>query len=220
MIKMGLHLPSRGFIGGSFEIDEDFFLIEFDDAIDLAGNHFFIAKVSLLGFQESRINAFLPGLVTLVIRESFERGRREIFGDVLGNGFVDFFTDNSFSLRESAGFVVMIRKWPYNGRYSCVKLAVMLYHFYTSFLNIVDFNSGRLYYQCKNEKGDSHMKLQDYLLEEKIDPVRFAVDNGFGVASIYRYLKGKRPRFLIAVAIERATKGKVTIKDLRGREVW
>jgi hypothetical protein len=85
---------------------------------------------------------------------------------------------------------------------------------------MVDLNSVIIYYQCKNDKGDSQMKLQDYLLEEKTDPVRFAVDNGFSVASIYRYLKGGRPRFLIAVAIESATKGKVTIKDLRGRDVW
>lgn len=59
------------------------------------------------------------------------------------------------------------------------------------------------------------MKLKEYFIENEIDPVRFAVDNGFSVSSIYRYMRGLRPHFLIAVTIEKATKGKVTVKDLR-----
>lgn len=64
------------------------------------------------------------------------------------------------------------------------------------------------------------MKLKEYFLENRIDPVRFAVDNGFSVTSIYRYLRGSRPHFPKAVCIEKATKGKVTIQDLRGKEAW
>ncbi len=64
------------------------------------------------------------------------------------------------------------------------------------------------------------MKLKEFLLQEKIDPVRFAVDHDFSVSSIYRYMRGGRPHFSIAVALEKATKGKVTVQDLRGKDGW
>ena len=63
------------------------------------------------------------------------------------------------------------------------------------------------------------MKLKDYFVQERIDPVRFAVDNGFSVTSIYRYMRGGKPHFPKAIALERATKGKVTVQDLRGINV-
>lgn len=62
------------------------------------------------------------------------------------------------------------------------------------------------------------MNLKEYILEERIDPVRFAVENGFSVSSIYRYMRGERPHFLIAAQIEKATKGKVTVQDLRKKK--
>lgn len=61
------------------------------------------------------------------------------------------------------------------------------------------------------------MKLKEYFEKGRIDPVAFAVQEGISVTSIYRYMNGGRPHFKTACKIEKATKGKVTVEDLRGQ---
>lgn len=62
------------------------------------------------------------------------------------------------------------------------------------------------------------MNLKQYLEKNKINADEFAVKHGFGIASVYRYLRGKRPNFKVARKIEEVTEGKVTIEELRGKE--
>ena len=60
------------------------------------------------------------------------------------------------------------------------------------------------------------MKLNDYLYEMRQTPYEFAVEMGISPAAIYRYMNGRVPRFDIARTIEKKTKGKITMEDLRG----
>lgn len=60
------------------------------------------------------------------------------------------------------------------------------------------------------------MTLKEYFDKNHIDPVAFAVSVGIGVTSVYRYMKGGRPHLKTAVRISKHTKGKVTVKELRG----
>lgn len=66
--------------------------------------------------------------------------------------------------------------------------------------------------------GISPMKLKEYFRIYRIDPVNFSVKSGISVSSIYRFLDGRTPSFTTAIKIEKATDGKVTFEDLRGKE--
>jgi DNA-binding transcriptional regulator YdaS (Cro superfamily) len=61
------------------------------------------------------------------------------------------------------------------------------------------------------------MKLKDYFFRERIDPIAFAVSIDVSPTTIYRYMNGGRPHFKTAVKIEKETKGKVTVEDMRGK---
>lgn len=60
------------------------------------------------------------------------------------------------------------------------------------------------------------MNLKEYLYTNYIDPMTFAVSVDISLSAVYRYMRGGRPHLKTALRIERATKGKVTAKDLRG----
>ncbi len=62
------------------------------------------------------------------------------------------------------------------------------------------------------------MKLKEYFEEECIDPVLFSVQSGISVASIYRYMGGRKPNRRNANKIEKLTQGKVRVKDLLPNE--
>jgi len=59
------------------------------------------------------------------------------------------------------------------------------------------------------------MKLQNWLKEKGFSKAEFARKIGVSRHALYLYLKGKRqPRLDIALRIEEATNGEVTVKDL------
>ncbi len=60
------------------------------------------------------------------------------------------------------------------------------------------------------------MNLKEYLESEKVSPIEFSVKVHIGLATIYRYLHGKKASFQKARKIEEYTKGKITFKELRG----
>lgn len=62
------------------------------------------------------------------------------------------------------------------------------------------------------------MKLKDYFEKYKIDPVEFAVKCKISPASIYLYLRGRRPHQSLAEAIEKESDGLVTVMELRGKD--
>lgn len=61
------------------------------------------------------------------------------------------------------------------------------------------------------------MKLKEYFDTEGVNPAEFAFRLKISIASIYRYMNhGVSPSRTRAKNIEVATKGKVTVLDLRG----
>lgn len=60
------------------------------------------------------------------------------------------------------------------------------------------------------------MKIEDYLYEMRLTPNEFAIQVGISTCAVYRYMNGRVPRFDIARKIEKNTKGKITMEDLRG----
>jgi transcriptional regulator with XRE-family HTH domain len=59
------------------------------------------------------------------------------------------------------------------------------------------------------------MKLKAWLNKEGLSKTEFAKKVGITRHALYLYLKGKRqPRLDIALRIEEATNGEVTVKDL------
>lgn len=62
------------------------------------------------------------------------------------------------------------------------------------------------------------MKLEEYLSKYRINPVEFAVRCKVSPASIYLYLKGRKPHQKTAEAIERQSDGLVTVLELRGED--
>ena len=60
------------------------------------------------------------------------------------------------------------------------------------------------------------MKLNEYLLKERMNPSEFACKCGISVTTIYRILKGKKSYLNTARKIERNTKKLVTVEELLG----
>jgi predicted transcriptional regulator len=58
------------------------------------------------------------------------------------------------------------------------------------------------------------MNLRDYLYEHRIDPVAFAYATNISISSLYRYMGGHCPHLRIAIKIEQATDGHVTVEEL------
>lgn len=58
------------------------------------------------------------------------------------------------------------------------------------------------------------MKLKEYFIKERINPVAFSLESEISVTTIYRYLSGGRPHFKNACKIEKITLGKVTVEEL------
>ena len=60
------------------------------------------------------------------------------------------------------------------------------------------------------------MDLRKYLIEQGIEPIEFALMMNISMTTLYRYLsKRGRPTYATAKLIEKFTKGKVTVKELR-----
>jgi len=62
------------------------------------------------------------------------------------------------------------------------------------------------------------MQLKNYLEKYRIHPVEFAVRCGISPASIYFYLKGRKPNQKTAEVIEEQSDGLVTVMELRGKD--
>ena len=63
------------------------------------------------------------------------------------------------------------------------------------------------------------MDLKEYLNSKNIHPTDFARRIHIGVSTIYHWMaKTRFPMQLTAEAVERATNGEVTVKELRGGE--
>lgn len=62
------------------------------------------------------------------------------------------------------------------------------------------------------------MKLNEYLSKYRINPVEFAVRCKVSPASVYLYLKGRKPHQKIAERIEQESDGLVTVSELRGKD--
>lgn len=62
------------------------------------------------------------------------------------------------------------------------------------------------------------MRLKEYLSKYRINPVEFAVRCQVSPASIYLYLKGRKPHQKIAEKIENQSDGLVTVLELRGKD--
>jgi len=60
--------------------------------------------------------------------------------------------------------------------------------------------------------------LKEYLTKYRINPVEFAVRCKVSPASVYLYLKGRKPHQKIAEMIERQSDGLVTVFELRGKD--
>ena len=60
------------------------------------------------------------------------------------------------------------------------------------------------------------MTLSEYLKKKNLKATEFSAICGISQAAIYTYLKGKRPTLAMANAIYIATKGAVTVEELRG----
>lgn len=58
------------------------------------------------------------------------------------------------------------------------------------------------------------MKLKDYLIKYRIEPVRCAVECKLCVATIYRYLKGHKAHARNAKIIERWSKAEVSYEEM------
>jgi predicted transcriptional regulator len=62
------------------------------------------------------------------------------------------------------------------------------------------------------------MKLRDFLEKYRIHPVEFAVRCGISPASIYLYLKGRKPNQRTAELIEKESDGVISVLELRGKD--
>ena len=62
------------------------------------------------------------------------------------------------------------------------------------------------------------MKLKDFLEKYRIHPVEFAVRCKISPASIYLYLKGRKPHQRTAERIEKASDGVVSVMELRDED--
>ncbi len=62
------------------------------------------------------------------------------------------------------------------------------------------------------------MQLKEYLEKYRIHPVEFAVRCRISPASVYLYLKGRKPNQKTAEAIEDQSDGLVTVMELRGKD--
>ncbi len=63
------------------------------------------------------------------------------------------------------------------------------------------------------------MKLKEYLEKYKIKPIEFAVQCNIAISALYFYMSGKRiPYQKTAERIEYETRGRVTVKELRGKD--
>lgn len=62
------------------------------------------------------------------------------------------------------------------------------------------------------------MKLKDFLEKYRIHPVEFAVRCGISPASVYLYLKGRKPNQRTAEIIEKESDGVVSVLELRGKD--
>lgn len=61
------------------------------------------------------------------------------------------------------------------------------------------------------------MTLKEYLEKHDMTPEEFSTKTGISRASIYRYVNGCKPSKAIAMMIYAATKKKVTMEELRGK---
>lgn len=62
------------------------------------------------------------------------------------------------------------------------------------------------------------MTLKEYLRQNQVDPVVFALQVGISVSTIYRYLRGQKCHTNTAYRIEKATKGLVTVEEMTGEK--
>lgn len=62
------------------------------------------------------------------------------------------------------------------------------------------------------------MNLKEFLEKYDMNPVVFAVKVGCSPASVWLYLKGRKPQQEIAEKIENFTGGLVTVKELRNKD--
>lgn len=69
-----------------------------------------------------------------------------------------------------------------------------------------------------NQSNGENMNLKEYIESPSVDINLFCYECGISISSIYRYIKGSKPNLRVAKKIELYTKGKVTVKDLRGDE--
>lgn len=66
------------------------------------------------------------------------------------------------------------------------------------------------------------MNLKSYLIKNRLEPAEFAVEfkkrmkKNISIASIYRYINGKRMHLSTAKAIEKFTENAVTVEELMG----
>jgi DNA-binding transcriptional regulator YdaS (Cro superfamily) len=61
------------------------------------------------------------------------------------------------------------------------------------------------------------MQLNDFFDKEGVSPAKFAIENNISITSIYRYMRKETcPSRERAKIIEKATKGKVSVAELRG----
>ncbi len=62
------------------------------------------------------------------------------------------------------------------------------------------------------------MELKDYFTKYRIHPVEFAVRCRISPASVYLYLRGRKPNQRTAQAIEKESDGLVSVLELRGKD--
>ncbi len=62
------------------------------------------------------------------------------------------------------------------------------------------------------------MKLKDYFTKYRIHPVEFAVRCKISPASVYLYLRGRKPNQKTAEAIEKESDGLVSVLELREKD--
>lgn len=60
--------------------------------------------------------------------------------------------------------------------------------------------------------------LKNYLREHRLEPTEFAVGTGISIASLYRYLAGKKMHRSTAKKIHEATYGELDWEDLHPYE--
>lgn len=58
------------------------------------------------------------------------------------------------------------------------------------------------------------MKLNEYLIKNRLAPEDFAYESSISISSIYRYLRGKKMHRNTAKKIEKFTEGHVSYEEL------